>query len=51
MIESVKSFPTRAKSARSLYHAKKLPYAVKVGTRRMFSRNGIQRFIAKQAKG
>jgi hypothetical protein len=31
-----------------LYHAKKLPFAVKVGKRRMFSRLGIQRHIAKQ---
>lgn len=32
-----------------LYHAKSLPYMVRVGNRRRFSRAGIQRFIAKQA--
>jgi hypothetical protein len=31
-----------------LYHAKRLPFVVKVGRRRMFSRRGIQKFIAKQ---
>jgi hypothetical protein len=32
-----------------LYHTKKLPFRVKVGRRQMFSRNGIQKFIAKNA--
>ena len=35
-------------SASYLYHAEKLPFAVKgLGRRRMFSRVGIQKFIAK----
>ena len=35
-------------SASYLYHGRKLPFAVRVGARRMFSRRGIQKFIAKQ---
>jgi predicted DNA-binding transcriptional regulator AlpA len=31
-----------------LYHAKKLPYAVKVGTRKKFSKQGIQKYITRQ---